>query len=193
MIEIKIATKELIADIELLFCSNPSIEQCSCMWFLIPVKDFHAGGVEGNRTKFRQLLHSEPTPLGLIAYVENSPVGWCAVGPRSRYHRAIRTPTYKGRDSKEDDHVWLVPCFFIREEAENLKLSQALLERAVALAEEYGASAIEGFPFSGTKTKSSGDTQVGVESVFMSCGFTIDRRPSENRVVMRRQLKSTIK
>jgi GNAT superfamily N-acetyltransferase len=189
VIEVKIANKNLKSDIEFLFSSNSSIDNCSCMWFLISVKDYHAGGREQNRLRFYELLQAEIMPVGLIAYHEENPVGWCAVGPRSRYHRAIRTPTYKGRAPDEDTLVWLTPCFFVRDEARALGVAEALLERAITLAEESGATAIEGFPFSGNQRRYSGDTQVGIESVFTACGFSVIRRPSENRVIMRRELK----
>ena len=65
-----------------------------------------------------------------------------------------------------------------------------LLREAVRLAEANLAIAIEGFPFSGSKLKSSGDTQIGIESVFAECGFTALRRPSDNRVVMRHELRN---
>ena len=159
------------------------------MWFLISVKDYHAGGQEANRKRFLTLLQNDARPVGLVGYHEGKPVGWCAVGPRTRYERVIRTPTYKGRDPEEDSHVWLVPCFFIRPEARSLGVEAALLERAVTLAQEYGATAIEGFPFSGDQRRSSGDTQVGIESVFIAAGFTPLRRSSGNRVIMRRELE----
>jgi GNAT superfamily N-acetyltransferase len=114
-------------------------------------------------------------------------VGWCAVGPRSRYRRALKTPTYIGRDPSEDDSVWLVPCFFVRQDARRAGLVEMLLQAAVGLAKEHGARAIEGFPFTGEKRRSS-DTQVGFESVFSACRFVAIRTPSPSRVIMRREL-----
>ena len=68
-------------------------------------------------------------------------------------------------------------------------MSQALLEAAVDLAKTSGATAIEGFPFSGSKRRSSGDIQVGFEPLFALCGFEVIRRSSSSRVIMRRELK----
>ena len=68
-------------------------------------------------------------------------------------------------------------------------MTQIMLEAAVKFAEENGASAIEGFPFQGEKRRSSGDIQVGFQSVFEACGFKIVRTPSTSRVVMRRELQ----
>lgn len=64
----------------------------------------------------------------------------------------------------------------------------ALLEGAVGLARAHGASAIDGFPLAGDGRRSGGDLQVGVEPLFAACGFEAVRRPSANRVIMRRDL-----
>lgn len=57
------------------------------------------------------------------------------------------------------------------------------------LAAEQGALAIEGFPLTGDKRRSSGsDLQTGVERLFAAAGFDAVNRPSSNRVIMRREL-----
>ena len=173
-----------IDDIETVFCDDKSADGCWCMWFTIPVKEYHAAGPEGNRASFRDLVESAEKPVGLVAYEDGQPVGWCAVGPRSRYKRAIKTPTYKGRDPFEDDQVWLVPCFYIRRELRQSGLTRQLLAAAVNLAKEYGATAIEGFPYTGARRRSK-DTQVGFHSVFTTLGFRVVGTPSDQRVVVK--------
>ena len=113
-------------------------------------------------------------------------VGWCAVGPRSRYARAIKTPTYKGRDKELDDDVWLIPCFYVHKDARGRRITEKMLEQAVQLAEANGATAVDGFPFAGSKRQSKGDVQVGFEPLFASCDFETIRTPSAKRIVMRK-------
>ena len=189
MLRVEKLTSNLIDDVAELFCTDKITNDCWCMWFIIPVKEFHAAGSEGNRVRFCQLVASSEQPLGLLAYEDGEPVGWCAVGPRSRYVRALKTPTYRGGEEGEDSDTWLVPCFLVRKDIRGHGVSRALLEAAVDLAKENGATAIEGFPFSGSKRRSGGDIQVGFESLFSSCGFEVIRTPSTSRVVMRRELK----
>ena len=187
-IEIAEVTPDRLPDLEILFGSDAVADRCWCMWFIIRVKDFHDAGRAGNRAAFIDLIGSEPEPMGLIAYDEGQPVGWCAAGPRDRYERMLKAPTLRGRDPAEDSSVWLVPCFFIRAEARGRGVASALLEGAVDLARWRGAPAIEGFPLSGDARRSGGDLQVGVEPLFAACGFEAVRRPSDNRVMMRREL-----
>lgn len=189
MLRIEKVTSDFIDDVAKLFNRDKATNGCWCMWFIIPVKDFHAAGSTGNRASFCNLLAKSEHPLGLLAYHGEEPVGWCATGPRSRYVRALKTPTYRGGDMESDSDIWLVPCLFVRKDARGHGVSHALLEAAVDLAKENGAAAIEGFPFSGSKRRSSGDIQVGFEALFSSCGFEVKRKPSPGRVVMRRELK----
>jgi hypothetical protein len=173
--------------LDTLFCSDASARHCRCMWFIIRVKDFHAGGEAANAGKLRVLAKASPFPLGVAALHDGEAVGWVAAGPRSRYARAISMPTLKGIDHAEDDDVWLVPCFFVRADMRQQKIVSRLLAGAVDLARSHGASAVEGFPATG-KTPPRSDPQVGVESTFESCGFRAVRRPSTKRVVMRLDL-----
>ena len=144
---------------------------------------------ERGRAALLGLVDGDERPVGLVAYLDDSPAGWCAVGPRSRYARAIKTPTMRGLDRAEDENVWFVPCFFIRPGGRRQGVSTALLQAAVGMAEEHGAQAIEGFPQAGDRTRSRGSNfQTGVEALFERCGFEPVRRPSDNRVIMRREL-----
>lgn len=176
-------------DLGSLLCSQPESSGCWCMWFISRVADYHSRGAAGNRAAFVDLLNTSPTPVGLLAYDGDAAVGWCAVGPRSRFARAIKTPTLKGRDSAEDDDVWMVPCFLVHPSARRRQVATTLLRSAVALAKQHGATAVEGFPLAGDRTRSkSADFMTGTEPLFASCGFGPVRRPSENRVIMRRDL-----
>ena len=165
---------------------------CWCMWFIKRVPDYHAAGDTGNRAEFRELLEASEVPMGFLAYNDDGrAIGWCASGPRSRYSRAVKVPTMKGRDPAEDRDVWLVPCFLVDRDQRRRGVAKALLDAAVHAAAEAGAKAIEGFPLSGSKKRSkSADFMTGTEDLFAACGFSPLHRPSGNRVVMRRDLRA---
>lgn len=116
MIEVRPLNRDLLPDAEAIFDTSPETRGCSCMWFLIPVAEYHAGGPSANRRLFCDLVEASDVPMGLLAYREGSVVGWCATGPRSRFVRALRVPSFKGRDPSEDESVWMVPCFYVRKD-----------------------------------------------------------------------------
>jgi GNAT superfamily N-acetyltransferase len=183
--EIRPLTKANMSDLERLFSSEKAANSCWCMWFIVRVKDYHTGGAAGNKAKLKELAATSTKPLGVIAYHGGEPVGWAAAGPRSRYKRAVATPTLKSIDQSENDTVWLVPCFFIHPDMRGQRIAGNLLKEAVALARSHGALAIEGFP---TAKKGSADRQVGTEPLFAAHGFRAVSRPSSNRAVMRLDL-----
>jgi GNAT superfamily N-acetyltransferase len=185
--EIRPVDSNSVGDLGKLFGTDKSAAGCWCMWFIIPVKDYHAAGGSGNEASFRRLLAASDRPMGVIGYDDDQPTGWCAAGPRSRYARGIKTPTYGVRDTSEDDSVWLIPCLFVRKDRRQTGLSDLLVNAAVGLAKENGATAVEAFPLSGTERRSK-DTQVGFESAFSRCGFVPIGRPSSSRVMMRLEL-----
>jgi len=188
-VEIRPVTAALLPAVGELFDSNATTRGCRCMWFLLATRDVQAGWGETNRGRFERMVTRAGEPAGVLARDDDGrAVGWCAAGPRSRYARALRSPTLTGRDPAEDDAVWLVPCFFVRVGDRRAGLTHRLLTAAVDLARDHGATAIEGFPLAGTGPHRD-DRYLGTEPLFAACGFTATTRPSPRRVVMRKSLR----
>lgn len=174
-----------LRDLDALFATDETANRCWCAWYVVSVKDFHAVGRPGNRSLLINTIHDYPLPIGLLAFKDETPVGWCATGPRSRFYRAVKTPTLKARTG-DDDSIWLVPCFYVAPDHRGQQVATNLLTAATEVAFQHGATAIEGFPLAGSKTRSSGaNFSTGNEDLFAACGFEVDHRPSNNRVVMR--------
>jgi GNAT superfamily N-acetyltransferase len=189
-VEIHPVTRDRLDDLADLFESNATTRGCWCMWFISPAQEVHAGWRNGaNRRAFEAMAGDDGPPLGLLAYEGDTPVGWLATGPRSRYQRAIgpRTRILRDRDPGEDDDVWLLPCFFVRVGHRRSGVTAALLAAAVERAEAHGATAVEGFPIADGYQRSP-DDYVGRQRRFAECGFTCIAEPSPRRVVMRRDL-----
>ncbi|MGH8793121.1 MAG: GNAT family N-acetyltransferase [Stackebrandtia sp.] len=128
---------------------------------------------------------------GLVAYLDDEPVGWCAVGPRTSYLRLIggriRIP-WTGRDEdKTDDSVWAVTCFVTRKGFRRRGVTYALARATVDFAREHGARGLEGYPMithPGVEI-TWGELHVGSREVFAEAGFAEVNQPTARRVVMR--------
>jgi GNAT superfamily N-acetyltransferase len=188
MLSTRELTPDRLGDLEQLFAPSKVLSGCWCMWFLVTSRDFEQGYAGGNRIAFADLVASTETPLGVLAYRDGQPVGWCATGPRERYGRLLRSPLLKGRDRAEDADVWLVPCFYVRRDARGGGVTGELLDAAVELAGMNGATAIEGVPLAGPGPHNAMDAYVGTETMFAGAGFAITGRPSPRRLLMRRPL-----
>jgi GNAT superfamily N-acetyltransferase len=143
----------------------------------------------GNRRRFEGMAAATPIPMGILASVGDSPVGWCACGPRSRYVSTSgpQATMMRNRAHDEDETVWLLPCLFVADGHRAQGISYALIRAAVALARSSGAVAIEGWPLAGSD-RSPADGFLGRERVFDSLGFVSVDRPTPGRVIMRRDL-----
>jgi GNAT superfamily N-acetyltransferase len=188
MVEIRPATAARRADVADLFAANGTVAGCGCMYFILRSPEFNAGWSGGNRERLLRMVAREDPPMGLLAYRDGRPVGWCATGPRSRYAKVAHMRVYKDRDPAEDDAVWLISCLFVRPGERGGGVAAHLLEAAVRLAEEYGAPAVEAFPYAGGERRSGVDAFIGTEPMFARLGFTVRARPTPKRVIMRLDL-----
>lgn len=124
---------------------------------------------------------------GLVAYLEDEPVGWCAVDRRSEYIRLGQTP-WKGRSEDEfDEDVWAVTCFVVRAGYRGQGLTYSLAAATVPFARDRGACALEAYPMvvGEEKNVTWGELHVGKREVLAAAGFEQVSHPSKRRVVMR--------
>lgn len=164
-----------------LFGENGACGGCWCMAWRFNAADYNKNKGAGNKKAIHQLVRKN-LPIGLLAYANKEPVGWCAVSPRSEYKRLESSKVLRPVD---EEPVWSVSCFFIRKDYRNKGLSTALLKAVISYSKKNGASIVEGYPYD-VKTKTS-DVFVwtGLSSSFLKAGFEeVDRR-SETRPIMR--------
>lgn len=179
-------------DLQTVFGTRGLGSRCQCQRYkLRPRESFASFPAEERAHRLRQQTDSghreSGATSGLVAYLDDEPVGWCAVEPRTGYAGLIRNNRvpWAGRaEDKTDDSVWAVTCFFTRAGFRKRGVSRALARAAVDFARERGARAIEGYPIT-TKNVILEELHVGTESAFAEAGFTEVSRPTLRRVVMR--------
>lgn len=124
---------------------------------------------------------------GLVAYLGEEPVGWCAVAPRSTYPGLVRvfTVPWKGRDEdRSDASVWALTCLFVRAGHRRQGVSGELARAAVEHARARGARALEAYPMVTTAAIEE-ELHVGTVTTFADAGLREVGRPTKRRVVMR--------
>lgn len=183
MVKTRAVGPDDLADLAVLFGADRTTRHCWCTAFFTSGRQFAAGWFTGgNRRRFERTTAASTTPMGVLAVVDGSPVGWCACGPRSRYLAAVggRSSLLRGRPREEDHCVWLVACLFVAAAHRRRGVTQSLVGAAVDLARREGARAIEGWPASRPR-----DAFLGREEVFRAAGFTCVDRPTLERAIMR--------
>jgi hypothetical protein len=97
------------------------------------------------RVDMLERLIREDVPVGILAYADGVPAGWCSVAPRETYAALLVSRTLPPID---DTPVWSIVCFFVNRRCRRKYLTVKLLSSAVEYALSQGAPAVEGYPVS---------------------------------------------
>ncbi len=155
-------------DLQLVFGTRGAASRCQCQRYKLALKEsFGSFPAEERAFRLRQQTDCghprSKTTSGLLAYLDDEPVGWCAIEPRTEYDgllRVFRVP-WDGRDEdRQDPTVWAVTCLLAR------------------------AATLEAYPITTTAVISE-ELHVGTVPTFEAAGLSVVSRPSPRRVVMR--------
>jgi GNAT superfamily N-acetyltransferase len=136
----------------------------------------------------------EGPPPGLIAYIDDKPIGWLGFWPRQRLERLVRSRTIPKIDEQE---VWSIVCFMIRVGNRRKGVAKALLGAAVEFARKNGVSILEAYPIDPEgKRVDVAFAYVGLTPMFEAVGFrrvlqTDARSAGRPRVLMRLEISPT--
>jgi hypothetical protein len=151
---------------------------CSCMRWRMRSSDFSHSTKESRGTALARLA-CEGTPVGVLAYLDQEPVGWCSVAPRESYAALER---YRALPRIDDRPVWSVACFFVSPRIRRNGTTLGLLKAAVAYASSQHAEIVEGYPVEpGPRLY----TYMGSPATFRAAGFRDVTPPGQARRVMR--------
>jgi GNAT superfamily N-acetyltransferase len=157
---------------------------CWCMFWRLRNDEWRTVDATQRKVELAELFATSPPP-GVLAYLDDRPAGWCAIAPRSEYPRMQSSPTFGPLD---DTPSWAVSCLFIHRTARRRGVGSALVRAAVAMAEAYGAPAVDAIPVAPNEKRTSGDLYTGTPSMFEPLGFTEAARRKPERPILRLEL-----
>ena len=187
------ANEALWDDLAAIFGTTDYPGRCQCQRFKVLGWVWRDSTQEERTAMLRvQTACGDPSATatsGLVAYLDDEPVGWVAVEPRTAYPK-LRTSrvTWSGRhEDKGDDGIWAVTCFVIRKGYRGRGLTYPLARATIDFARARGARALEAYPMITQPGKEItwGEVHVGARQVFEDAGFEEVSRPTVRRVVMR--------
>lgn len=180
-------TPERWRDLENLFGPQGPCYGCWCNHFRMPQKQRMPLLGEGARRLFEERVKTGPPP-GVLAYDEDTPVGWLQVGPRAHipeWNNPRRASTPLADAPAEDERNWAASCFFVRKGFRGKGVTAALLAAAIGFARESGARLLEAAPMDHEFKRSSEGLYVGAERVFLRAGFLEMARQKPGRPLLR--------
>jgi GNAT superfamily N-acetyltransferase len=137
-----------------------------------------------NRAAFRQLVKRGPPP-GLLAFDDDTPIGWCQLTPRAALPWLEQARFFKRVDNVP---VWSISCFYVRRSYRKRKVIAALITAALKAAKRGNAPAVEVYPVDTDKPQSTSNLFTGVASTFARAGFKTLMRCRPSRPIMRHYL-----
>ena len=170
--------------------------RCSCQRYKLAPGEFFAGfPAEERAARLRaQTACGQPeaaTTSGLVAFLGDEPVGWCAVEPRPAYPGLVRNqrvPWLGRTEDRTDPGTWAVTCVLARAGYRRRGVGRALVRAAVDYAREQGATAVEGYPVTVTNVLDE-ELHVGTVAMFTAAGLIEVGRPTPRRAVLRLDLR----
>ncbi|MDQ1584069.1 MAG: hypothetical protein QOF36_2123 [Microbacteriaceae bacterium] len=160
--------------------------QCWCQWFKLASSEYRETSAAERKALLREQVVRTPSP-GVLAYLGDEPVGWCAVEPRDHYPVLARSRIARAAGDQDGPQRWVVTCFVVRIGFRGRGVARALLRGAVEHARENGALVLDAYPVdpAARPSLSSAEKYHGTVTLFESAGFAVIARPSPTRAAMR--------
>lgn len=179
-------TPEHWEDLAELFGERGACGGCWCMAWRLPSREFRAGKGPKNRRALKKLVDGRQAP-GILGYLGEEPVAWCAVAPRTDYSFLSRSRVLAPVDARE---VWSITCLFVRKEHRRRGLSAKMLRAAADFAAQRGARIVEGYPsVPYSASAPAAFLWTGTEAAFRKAGYREVARRSPSRPIMRRKVR----
>src|SRR5215216_5520387 len=159
-------TPDLWPALEDLFGAKGACNGCWCMYWRIG-SEYRKRPHSANKTAFRKVVKNGPPP-GLLAFDDDTAVGWCQLTPRTALPWLERSRTLGPVDEVP---VWAISCFYIRKGYRRRGVTSALIAAALEVAKRAGAPAVEAYPLDARLSPSS--THTGYVSTFERAGFSV--------------------
>jgi GNAT superfamily N-acetyltransferase len=171
-------TQDRLPDLARFSEHHGKFRYCSCARWRLTSTEYHRSTKESRVAGLERLV-SAGTPVGVLAYLDGEPVGWCSIAPRETY---LALERFGALARIDDTPVWSVVCFFVDRHARRQGVTLGLLRAAVEYARSQGAGVVEGYPVEpGPRLY----THMGSPSTFLRAGFQ-DVTPADRaRRVMR--------
>jgi GNAT superfamily N-acetyltransferase len=167
-IEVVPATADRWPDVMAIMGGSGGDRGCWCQYYRWSSSDFSALGAGGGRRALERQVTVGPPP-GLLAYIDDQPVGWVGIGPRREMGRLVRSRTIPLID---DVPVWSILCFLVRPGFRRRGVTKALLRGAIAHARAAGAPGLEAYPIDSEGQRLDvALSYVGFTSTFAAAGF----------------------
>ena len=175
--------------IEQLFGKNGACGGCWCQWWRVKRGGRLWEQTKGKRARMMMKKSvTSGTALGILAFDDKTPVGWCSYGPRKEFPRVETVKAYR-RDDVAD--VWCINCFYITRKYRGRGIARGLLGSALAAMKRQKVSLVEAYPVTESrdgKKLAAAFSWTGPMNIFQEVGFREVQRLAQTKPLVRLNL-----
>ena len=163
------------------FTDNPDWSGCYCQFYHFPgsMKEWGEITKKQNRNASEKLILEEKMN-GLLAYVNDQPVGWCNVNSKKNYSKILYEDEF---EEDANDKIASIVCFVISPRFRKKGIARLLLQKAIINLRENGFKWLESYPRKGEL--SDAHSYHGPVSLFSSEGFFVVNETDVSMVMLR--------
>lgn len=181
-LEVFSVDKEKWNDFEKLFGERGACGGCWCMTWRLKKSVFEMQKGNVNKRSMKALIEGNET-VGILAYIDGEPIGWCAVAPREKYIRLETSRVFKRVD---DEPVWSITCLFISKPHRRKGLSVEMIKAAINYCKLNGVQIVEAYPTVPYDNKvPDAFIWTGTPDPFEEAGFVLAEKRSKWKLLMR--------
>lgn len=166
------------------------VENCWCTYFRMESKDYSSCRPAAREDMLRDLVE-DGGQVGVLGSIDDVPVGWIGVGPRSSFPRLRRSRVAKLLEDDDPARIWSIVCVYLARDHRHQGLVRVLIDRAAEWARDENAELIEAYPEDDRDPESGFDPTSfhGRVSTFEACGFTVVEPRLQRRALARKDLR----
>jgi GNAT superfamily N-acetyltransferase len=169
-------------DFEELFGEKGACGGCWCMSWRLKKSEFEGQKGSGNKNAMKSLVEKNEV-IGVLAYVDDKPIGWCAVAPRHKYIRLENSRVFKRIDNEP---VWSITCLYLSKSYRRRGVSSELIKAAVNYCRLNDVKIVEAYPTVPYDNKvPDAFLWTGIPSSYEEAGFQLVERRSKWKLMMR--------
>jgi GNAT superfamily N-acetyltransferase len=169
-------------DFEELFGEKGACGGCWCMSWRLKKSEFEGQKGSGNKNAMKSIVKKNEV-VGVIAYIDDKPIGWCAVAPRDKYVRLESSRVFKRID---DEPVWSITCLYLSKAFRRKGVSSELIKAALSYCRLNGVKVVEAYPTVPYDSKvPDAFLWTGIPDSYKKAGFQVVERRSKWKIMMR--------
>ncbi len=172
-------TKARWEDFEALFEAKGGPSYCWCMAWRATSGQIKAFGNASRKPLIKGFVDRHQT-IGLLGYLDATPIAWVSVAPRDTYR------DLGGRPAEPDEEVWSLACMYIARQHRKNGYGRDLIDAASTYAKKRGATVLEAYP---VDPDSPSYRFMGFVPAFEKLGFRPVGKAGSRRHVMRLALR----